>query len=158
MKSSDRLTKELISYIFNNLGLVFGPLFGKAGISESIFKSHKKIKVTDEKNKIEYIPVYSAFCEVDSSKIHVLAAVFEDEFVVALRLDDFSVYGMKQASSEDDIGICILHNGSSWIGTTMRERLMLCAGVETLTDHGVAWKPELEIEDLYKFLLELVEM
>lgn len=163
MKISDKLTKELISYMFSNFGIVSPPLFGKAGISEKIFKSNTVLEFQDDTGVNCTSPIYSAITNIGQGKMHVVFTAFNDneiyEFAVVLQLDDFPIYGIKQVINSDDVGIFVVSSGDgNWRNPNMYDKLLACAGLEHLTDRGVGWVPEQDLGKLFTALQQLVEM
>ncbi len=160
MNIQQNLTKQLITYIFSNLGIVPDPLWGKAGITEDIFKTSKTIKIQYE-NDIFDFPVYAAKCNIGEDKISILAVKIDDEeyveFVLVFRMNNHPIFGLKQAVEADDPGTFVISDtGENWINPGMYEKLIFCAGLEKITDQGIGWSPG--NLDLFKYLLKIVEM
>ncbi len=162
MNTQQKLTKELISHIFNNIGMVPGTLWGKAGITEDIFKIGKKINIQFDDDVYEF-PIYAGSCNISDDKINVLAVKISDqdctEFFMVFRMNGLSIYGLKKSVDEDDLGTFLISTqDGSWTNISMYEKLIFCAGLEKLTDHGIGWVPNENVDVLYKYLLEIVEM
>lgn len=160
MNIQQKLTKELITYILGNLGLVPDPLWGKAGISEDVFQTNKVIKIQYDDDIFQF-PVYAAKCNIGADEINVLAVKIDDEdyveFVFVFRMNDLQIFGLKQIVEGNDPGTFVIFDKSKgWINPNMYEKLIFCAGLEKITDQGIGWSPG--NLDLFKFLLEVIEI
>jgi len=159
MNTQQKLTKHLITYIFSNLGIVTGSLWGTAGITEDIFKTSKVIKIQYDDDIFQF-PIYAAQCNVGEDKINVLALKIDDEdyteFALVFRMNENPIFGLKQLVESDDPGTFVISNGENWINAGMYEKLVFCAGLEKITDQGIGWSPG--NLDLFKFLLQIIEM
>lgn len=160
MKISKKLTKEIISYMLGNLGVVAPPLWGMRGVTEKAFNTGKILKVQVD-NNIKTIPIYSAQCNIDKSKLKVVALMIEDlfpTFITLMMLDDGPVYALSQ-STEDDVGIFLAsYDKKTWINVSIYDKLLACAGLEKITDQGLGWQSQNEIDIFLPLLQQIIEM
>ncbi len=159
MNIQQKLIKELINYTFSNLGLVPDPLWGKAGISEDIFKTNKVVKIQSEDDIFEF-PIYSATCNIGQDKVNILALKMDDgdyvEFALVFRMNDLPIFGLKQIVDGNEGQFLITDKGENWINPGMYDKLTFCAGIEKITDQGIGWSPG--NLDLFNYLLKIVEI
>lgn len=162
MKQTDKLSKEIITYILSSLGFVAPPLFGKSGLSEDFYKSTKTFTIkTDEITS--NISTYSAICNIDGGKLQIIGTVLpcdkDLEFAIVVRLDKNKIYGIKQVSDSEDLGLfAVSLDGKEWRQASLHEKLTLCLGFEQVVDFGLSWIPEINSPELYNALQELIEM
>jgi hypothetical protein len=161
MKTKDKLTNILISYILGNLGLTPSILFGKFGISEEYFKSNEVVKFTYNDDNQFSFPVYSASTLINEDKLHVVFVCFNEdggkEIYLVLNFSDGTTFFIKEQSVEDDNGLFLEYKDGAWNNVSMYRRLMVGAGIIKIVDDGFVWAPE-EPDKLYKVLLEAVQL
>lgn len=162
MKIKEKLTKEIITYILSNLGFVSKPLFGKSGLSEDFYKSNKMFTIKTDNETVQ-VSVYSAISNLEGSKLQIAGIALpcdsDLEFAIAVRLDENKIYGIKQISDNEDVGLFVVSmDGKEWRQASMSEKLMLCLGFEQFVDFGLNWIPESNFTELYNALQEIIEL
>jgi hypothetical protein len=161
MTIQESLTKELVNYILSIFGLVKPVLIGTLGICQKEYKTYTNIKIEYENSDLENFPIYSAFCTLGSSKLHVLAVctTCNDfyEFSSVFRLDENIIYGLKSDSEGYHIFL-VSKDQKNWSKINLHDKLVITAALEFINDSVVSWNFEPDIKFLYKYLVEIVEM
>lgn len=161
MNIQQKLTKELINYIFSNLGIVAPPLWGKAGVTENVFKTDKTVKIQFDDNDFVSYPTYSAECKINNDTLKILTTNIVDEdyneFVLVLQMNDFQIYGLKQTVESEEPGVFLMQpKDGAWMTPSIHEKLLFCAGIEKITDSGIGWIKN-NNTDLLSYLREIIE-
>ena len=164
MNSTDKLTKEIIIRIFDDLGIVPGSAFGKFGLTVPELLTHDKIISEDEETEQRIsLDSWAGIIDLKSSKLRAMVLkVDEDpyEFILTFRMDDMAIYAMKLMFDELDCGVFVLLNDSaegSFIEAGVYDKAQALAGIETINQLGVEWKRCNEFSDLKRAIMMLVE-
>lgn len=158
----NELVHELIKVICSNIGFVPGENFGKAGLSEDVFKTDRKIQLEVE-NKVFDLPVYAGKIEMSNSRLTTVATVIRlpnepDEFSVVFKVDATPTLAIR-CNFEDFSGMRFINNfDSKWDDTNLYQKLISTAGFVKIADLGFIWKPCNDVDELHGLLTELVEM
>jgi len=164
-----KLRNEICKFILAKVGLVPPPDFGKLGITTKDFLLKKNVSINfeDELGNVsnENFGVWCGESAYNNMKIRIIAADICDnkinyhEFISVYNVDNGSTNAIKCVYGDDEnfsLFITKIYNGWKQVGTY--EMFMSAAGFERMASVGVLWKPCEEYEDLYKTLIEVINM
>jgi hypothetical protein len=153
------LTRELARHVIGKFGLVPPPNLGKLGITTRDFLLDRRLKIEYDDGSAEF-PIWCGVSGCQPS-ITVLATDLTSdnyhEFCTVFTVDKQVIHGIKHIFSDSDDALFMIWNGE-WKPTGLRQKLLLTAGLEQITDLGLGWIPENNYEILYDRLVEIVEM
>lgn len=157
----DRLNREIIKKIMQNVGVVSHPHFGKAGLTSSDLLIDKKLSLKDEFGKITHHKIYAGEIKLESpiSVIKGLVADISDEemseFIVLFRMDSYPIYALRLIFDEVDNGLFLNSQDEEfkWYEADVYNKAQALAGMERIADSGIQWNHCENHDDLYKGLL-----
>jgi hypothetical protein len=159
----DNLTKEIIKRILANVGATPGKLFGKAGLTENIFKLDKKFKIEYDDTIAEH-DIYGGQIDLDGSKIRAILIDLSiddvTEFIFMYRYASLAIIAIKYVYDHDEgfPGFVRVFNDSkeTWINSSMHMKAMALSGFEQITSAGILWQECDDIDDLYQAAITLI--
>lgn len=163
--AADLLNCLIIKRILGDLGVAPPPLFGRVGITLDIFMIPEKITLRHDDDTTNN---YNLFAGSLKDSGHTIKALLADissdgvpEFVLLFRFDNLSVYGLRLAFDDSDMGLFLVsvpseEGGPTWAELDLYGKAMALAGVECITQAGIPWNPSTDYKDLHEALLTMI--
>jgi len=151
---SKLLKQECILHVLGNYGI--SPKFwGIGGVTSSNLINQKKIIIEVENKKQEHL-IYAAKAKIDKD-LRALCCIINDEYFLIFRMEKFPIHGFRSSFDEKN-GLFLFFEENKKREPSLYEYLIVCAGTEKLANSGISWEPWNDFDDLYKVLVELVEI
>jgi hypothetical protein len=151
------LTKEIIRRFLFDIGVI-PEHFGKYGITLSDFKLEEKFFVHYDNGDEVGLSLWAGEGNLSETKIRALLLdLRQNEYALALRVDDNPIYLLRLAEEEDE-GNFLIQDGNDWVVPKLLIQLRALIGMETIVDQGMIWFPSSYYEDLLQALTKIVEL
>lgn len=156
-----KLKHEIISHIFNTVGLFSDPDKMAISMIEPLntnkFLLNKKIAFSEENGKRIENSLWAGTAKVENSVIKIIIAdITEDipEFTLIVQMDNFFPCAIRLSKEPEDLGSMYINIADNkWIDCSTTLQAKMLVGFESLTEIFLQWEKLDNYTDMYKSMI-----